>query len=98
MALPALLKNYQKVLNALPNSFLTNISFDQVKAMVRAQQKDGTKWHVTSFAVTGTAGTDNCYSWPGMQLYVTRPNMDSVEQAKSLIAQVLNGEVPEIPD
>ncbi|MBQ2062510.1 MAG: LCP family protein [Oscillospiraceae bacterium] len=95
---PALLKNYQKVLNALPNSFLTNITFDQVKALVRAQQKDGTKWHVTSYAVTGTAGSDYCYSWPGMKLYVTRPDPNSVELAKSLIAQVMNGEVPVIPD
>ncbi len=95
---PALLKNYQKVLNALPNSFLTNITFDQVKALVRAQQKDGTSWHVTSYAVTGTGGSDYCYSWPGMQLYVTRPDVDSVGLAKTLIDQVMNGEVPVIPD
>ena len=95
---PSVLKNYQQVLNALPNAFLSNITFDQVKYMVREQQKDPTKWHVTSYAVTGTGGSDYCYSWPGMPLYVTRPDPASVELARTLIAQVLNGEVPVIPD
>ena len=95
---PALLRNYQKILNALPNAFLSNITFDQVKALVRAQQQDSQPWHVTSYAVTGTAGSDYCYSWPGQQLYVTRPDPESVALAKTLIEQVFRGEVPVIPD
>ena len=95
---PAILRNYQKVLNALPNAFISNITFDQVKVMVRAQQQDGREWHVTSFAVSGSAASDYCYSWPGQLLYVTRPDPDSVEMAKTLIQQVMNGQVPELPE
>ena len=94
---PDLLKNYQQVLDSLPNAVLTNITFDQVKYMVRAQQKDSTKWNVTSYAVTGSGDMDYCYSWSGMKLYVTRQDPVSVETAKTLIAQVLNGERPVLP-
>ena len=95
---PSVLKNYQRILNALPNAFISNITFDQVKALVRGQQKDPQTWNVTSYAVTGTGGSDYCYSWPGMELYVTRPDPDSVALAKALIVQVMSGEKPVIPD
>ena len=95
---PALLRNYRQILNTLPNAFLTNITFDQVTALVRAQQQDSRKWHVTSYAVSGFADMDYCYSWPGQELYVTRPDPDSVSLAQALIAQVINGETPVLPD
>lgn len=95
---PALLRNYQQILNTLPNAFLSNITFDQVKALVRAQQQDSRSWHVTSYAVTGTPASDYCFSWPGQELYVTRPDPDSVVLAQTLIAQVINGETPVVPD
>ena len=41
---------------------------------------------------------DYCYSWPGQELYVTRPDPDSVSLAQALIAQVINGETPVLPD
>jgi len=53
---------------------------------------------VTSYSVTGSAGSDYCYSWPSQKLYVTRQDPDSVALAKTLIAQVMNGEVPVIPE
>ena len=95
---PAVLRNYQKVLDTLPDAFISNIAFDQVKTLVRAQQKDSRAWHVTSYSVTGSAGSDYCYSWPSQKLYVTRQDPDSVALAKTLIEQVMNGEVPVIPE
>ncbi|MBE6989632.1 MAG: LytR family transcriptional regulator [Ruminococcaceae bacterium] len=94
---PSILSNYQSLLKAVSGSMLTNISYDEVTALVQAQQRDMRGWHVTSYAVSGTPASDYCYSYSGIPLYVTRQDPSSVETARELIRQVLDGETPVVP-
>lgn len=95
---PAILSNYQDLLKAFSDCFVTNISYNDVTALVKAQQKNMQGWHVTTYAVSGYPDSSICYSYPKYPLYVTRPDYDSVETAKTLIGQVMSGEVPTLPE
>ena len=89
---PAVLKHYSRLLDGVADSFLTNLSQDQIAALVKEQLRDGADWTVESFAVTGTsASSTQCYSARGSKLYVMQPDEASVAQAKTRIAAVMAG-------
>ena len=50
------------------------------------------------YSVTGYGGTEECYSMPGQALWVMWPDYDTVNVAKDLIAQVMAGQTPVIPE
>lgn len=92
----AALSNYQNVLNAVSNSFITNMSYDDIAALVKLQQKNMTGWNVVSYSVYGSGGMD--YTYSGGNAYVMYPDYDLVNNAKEMIQTVFNGEIPQLPE
>lgn len=94
---PTILAKYQGVLSAVSDCVSTNMNYGDITDLVQLTLQGGSGWNVTSFAVTGTGDySDVCYSYPGQSLYVMKPNQTSVDNAKKLIAQVMNGETPNV--
>lgn len=93
---PAVLKNYQTLLSSLSDAFITSLSYDDIASLVQMQVQDMSGWHVTSYAVSGSGDTSYCYAL-GDAAWVMRPNMDTVNTAKELIRQVMDGETPQVP-
>jgi LCP family protein required for cell wall assembly len=92
---PAILKNYLGVLDNLNGTFETDLSYDQLTDLVKNQTKNGTKWNVSSYSVTGTGGrSSNTYSMPGQSVYVMNPDKDMVKKGADLIDQVMSGQTP----
>jgi LCP family protein required for cell wall assembly len=90
---PAVLRGYSSLMNHVADSFVTNLSHDQVGALVRMQLGDGAQWTVENYSVTGSsAKSTKCYSAQGSNLYVMKPDMDTVAAAQAMIASVMNGE------
>ena len=87
-----LISNYSDILNSLEGMFATNFSTEEMGVLVKMQVNDMSPWNVQSFAVSGTGGMEETYSWKGQELSVTWPNEASVRYAKTLINRVLNGE------
>ena len=92
MTSPALLANYSDVMGGLEGSFQTSIPYDLISDLVSDQLDDGTSWDVQQFSVDGSNSSGTTYSMPSQTLYVMEPNMDTVNQAKNYINQVLAGE------
>ena len=86
------LLNYSNVLNALAGSFETSIPMDLISGVVKAQLNDGGDWNIVSYAVSGSGDTQIPWSM-GSPAYVMWPDESTVEQAKALINQVINGEI-----
>lgn len=93
---PAVLKNYQTLLSSLSDAFITSLSYDDIASLVQMQVQDMSGWHVTSYAVSGSGDTSYCYAL-GDAAWVMRPNMDTVNTAKELIRQVMDGKTPQVP-
>ena len=84
---------FSKLMDAAADCFVTSLSQDQITALVRMQLSDLASWDIQSCSVTGTSGkSSKCYSAKGQSLYVMKPDENSVNEAKALIASVLDGE------
>ncbi len=91
---PAVLINYNSLLNGMAYSFETNIPYEKIAELVREQLNVGTKWNITSYSVFGKGSTERVYSLSA-RAYVVLPDNSAVEHAKNLMAAVRNGEHPE---
>ena len=90
---PTLLMSFSKLMDAAADCFVTSFSQEQISALVRMQLGDLANWDIQSYTVTGSgAKSTKCYSAKGQSLYVMKPDENSVNEAKALIAAVLGGE------
>ena len=90
---PTLLMSFSKLMDAATDCFVTSFSQEQISALVRMQLGDLASWDIQSYTVTGSgAKSSKCYSAKGQSLYVMKPDENSVNEAKALIAAVLGGE------
>lgn len=98
-ASPSVLANYQDMLKALSENFVTNISYDQITSLVQMMQKEGFSWNIQAMSAREGSGDtyQYCYSAPGDPLYVMPPDYEYVNTIKSVVDQVMNGEEIVIP-
>lgn len=86
-ASPSVLSHYQELLKAVSDAFITNLSYDDMAALVKMQQKDMSGWHMTSYTVSGQSGEEDTYS--GDYAYVMYPDTELIEEAKTMIRQTM---------
>ncbi len=85
------LKNFNSIMNQLSGTFQTNMPTETMYSLVSKQLSSGTSWNVESYTVTGTGSmSTETYSMPGRNLYVMIPDQTTVDQAKTLINNVLH--------
>lgn len=85
---PAILKNYRSVMNAIGESFETNMPEDQILSLIRMQLFDNKDWSFSTFTVDGTSAFRPTYTAPGMNLYVILPSTDAVRQAREMMEKI----------
>ena len=85
-----LLTNYGDILNNSKDLIQTNIPTDVIKKFVKDQIDSMSPWNITSTFVGG-AGSDyrETYSMPGMNLYITYPDENSVKDVSKQINDLL---------
>lgn len=87
-----MLSHYTEVLNGIEGCFDTNFSYDRIAELVRQQLEDGGSWNIVSYSVDGTGDTRQPYSMSA-NAYVMIPDQTTVDEAKALMQQVVDGEV-----
>lgn len=88
----SVLYNYADVMNNMSGCFSTDMSKDKIASLVRMQLGDMAQWSISSMSVGGSGAYKTTYSIPGKSVYVMVPDEGSVQNAKSSIAAVLNGQ------
>lgn len=88
---PELLSNYNSILSAVGGCFETNISYDRIAELVRDVLQSGTNWNIVSYSVDGEGAMKKPYSMSA-SAYVMVPDQVTVEKAKELMKQVIDGE------
>ncbi|MGM5693744.1 LCP family glycopolymer transferase CpsA [Streptococcus suis] len=89
---PDNLANFQAILTGLEGSIQTDLSLETIMGLVNIQLESGTQFTVESQALTGTGRADlSSYAMPESQLYMMEINQASLEQAKTAIQSVLDG-------
>ncbi len=86
------LKNHQSIINTMQESVQTDIGMTVIMDLINAQLQSGSSYEVISQSITGTGRMDlPSYAMPGAQLYVMEINQDSLNQAKTAIQSIMNG-------
>lgn len=84
---PSILTNYASTLDAIADTFQTNLSEHDIKAFINMQLNDMKRWNVKQISVGGNSGTD----WTpanGFNASVVYPDMKSVKAAVDKIKAV----------
>lgn len=90
---PSVLSNYRDLLHAVSDAFITNLTYDDIAALVKMQEKDMSGWHISSFTVSGESGAEDTYT--GAYAYVMYQDPELIAEAKDMIANVINPSNPE---
>lgn len=97
-----LLLNYGTVMDSIAGCFQTNMSDGMIGGLVKQQIESGKGWNIVTYQTNGSGAKKTCYSSRKKKTYVMIPDYDTVEQAQSMIQQVLDGEIlsetTEVPD
>lgn len=97
-ASPAILGGFSDILDAVKDSVITNMTYDEISALVQMQLNDGSSWHISTFGVSGEGGKSTTYSNQSKAGYVMYTNEELIKEASGYIDQVINGEVPSIKE
>ena len=83
--------NFTSIVNNLQDSVQTNISLDTINALANTQLDSGSKFTVTSQAVTGTGSTGQLtsYAMPNSSLYMMKRDNSSVARASQAIKNLM---------
>lgn len=83
------INTYLKLLNTLEQNFQTNIDKKMINGFINLQIKNNYNWQFDSIAVTGYDDGGYTYSYPGQYLYVMQPDVDSLNNAKKKIKEMM---------
>ncbi|HJA65291.1 MAG TPA: LCP family protein [Candidatus Mediterraneibacter cottocaccae] len=85
MLSPTMLLKAGSVMNQVSQNVDTNVSQAQLTGLIRNQLGTNATWTIKSVAAEGTGAKDVCYSSGKQQLYVTKPDRNSID---SIIEEV----------
>ena len=88
-----ILSNYSDIMASVEGMFSMNVPMEMISALMKMQLTEMASWNVVSYSATGIASMEECYSVPGMELSVLKPNTSSVSKAIRLINMVCEGEL-----
>lgn len=91
----SIITKYNSLLNSISGSFVTNISSDRITSLAKMQLSNNYNWTITTNSLDGTNSSNYTYSIPNQKSYVMEPNETSIEKARKLIEEVINGELLE---
>ena len=83
--------NFNSIVNNLQDSVQTNMSLDTINSLANTQLDSGSKFTVTSQAVTGTGSTGQLtsYAMPNSSLYMMKLDDSSVASASQAIKNMM---------
>lgn len=87
---PSMLVNYTSFMQALSGSFETNMSQNEISALIKNQLDKNPSWTFIQYSLDGTGSTEMCAEL-GDAAYVMIPDENTVTLAKEKIDAVING-------
>ena len=86
---PAIVAHFSNVLDAVTSCVRTNMGKEEINALVRMQLSDMASWSIEMYAVDGEDYYAPSYALGGREVYVVRPDYDTVEEAKQKITELM---------
>ena len=87
-----MLLSYNKILSSLKDYFEMSFSSKELRALVKYQLKQNPNWQIYRNQITGGDGSMTTFTTGDEYCYVMTQDADSINNAKSLIQAVMNGQ------
>ncbi len=87
---PMVITNYAKIMKATSKAIETNMSSEDITALLNYQLSDSRQWDVENISVDGKGAFGECYSFPKEELSIIIPDKKTVEKAKEKISHYLS--------
>jgi LCP family protein required for cell wall assembly len=87
---PSIVVNYTSLLDAMSDTFVTNLDSDNLKKFIKKILDENSKWEVEKLVLNGTGSMEYTYSYPKQKLYVMLGDEEEIKSAKEQINRVLN--------
>ena len=83
-----LIKNYTKILDSISDNFSTNLDNESMAKLVKKQLSNMKGWTIETQNLTGyDYYTYDTYTYPTIELYVMKPNEDSINNVRNKIKE-----------
>lgn len=87
-----ILTSYTNILQALEGKFATNMDMNEVTNFIKYELNDLKNYDIVTSQVDGYGSMGLTYSYPNQELWIMIPYEDTVNNAKELIARIVNDE------
>ena len=87
--------DYNKILSELRDYFQMSFSSSELRALIKLQLARNPEWKIYKNSVTGGDGSMQTYSTGSAYAYVMTQDEESINNAKTLIQAVMNGDMLE---
>ena len=88
---PAIVTHFTDVLDVVTENVRTNITTEEINALVRMQLSDMAEWSVEMYAVDGEETYGPSYALGGEEVFLVEPYYDTVETAREMIRDFVGG-------
>lgn len=95
---PAILTSFSSILDTVSQSVETNLSENEMNALVQLQLTKMPSWDIQSYQIVGSTGLHPCYSLGGKSASVVIPFESSIEQARTYIDDLMAGKIIQTED
>lgn len=85
-----MIMNFDEVMKQVNSCVLTNMSSENIYSLIRTQLANGHGWDIQTYSVTGSGDKSTTYTMPKTTTYVMIPNQSTIQEAKTLMENVLN--------
>ena len=86
---PTIITNYSSLLEALSDSFITNLNTSDITSFIKMQIDEMPSWEIENISLNGSDAYDYTYSYGGVKLYVMYPDNETVINATNKIKEIL---------
>jgi len=87
---PEIINKYNSLLNSLDGAFVTNMNHTTMFSFIRKEIQSRRNWKIESNILSGVDGYEYTYTYKKTELYVMKPDKDSVSDAKEKINNLLD--------
>ena len=86
-----LLTKYTQLLVAVKDEMQTNMTTSEMQSLVKMQINDMSGWNIVNYSITGSTGSQPCYTMGGAPASVVIPSTSCITKANTKINNVMNG-------
>ncbi len=86
---PSIIGRYNNLLDALSNSFVTNMKMEAITSFIKMQIDKNPEWEIENYSLDGSDSFNYTYTYGSAMSYVMEPDMETVINAQNKIKEAL---------